>query len=245
MLTSLVSTSPMAARAGSVDVSVAALGAATRLFAKRGFEATSLQDIANEVGVTKPAILHHFPSKEELRRAVLAAILDHWRERLPAILLAATAADDRFDGVLGGFPRVLRRRPGSRAARRPRDARPARRDPRAHARARPPVDQRGRALHRARQGEGRAPHPDVDAEAYTVHVLSLVISALASERRRRRAREARHDDRRRARAVLAAELGRIARASLFVHPAPTASRPATPARKPPSAPSARSPKRKP
>ena len=47
--------------------------AASRLFAARGFDATPLQDIADEVGVTKQAVLHHFPTKV----ALLEAVLDH------------------------------------------------------------------------------------------------------------------------------------------------------------------------
>src|SRR5580692_5418937 len=83
------------------DVRVRALAAATRLFAERGFEGTSIQLIADAVGVSKPAVLHHFSSKEDLRRAVLESILEHWRDVLPRLLVAATASHDRFDAVFG------------------------------------------------------------------------------------------------------------------------------------------------
>src|SRR5947199_374412 len=79
----------------------------TRLFASQGFDGTSLQEIADEVGVSKPAVLHHFPSKEDLRRAVLDGILDHWREALPRLLLAATASTDRFEAVFGELHRFF------------------------------------------------------------------------------------------------------------------------------------------
>jgi len=36
------------------------------LFAQKGFFGVSMQDIANELGVTKAALYHHFTSKEEL-----------------------------------------------------------------------------------------------------------------------------------------------------------------------------------
>ena len=39
---------------------------ATRLFADRGFAGTSLQDIADAAGLTRPALYHYFASKEEL-----------------------------------------------------------------------------------------------------------------------------------------------------------------------------------
>ncbi|MGP3534191.1 TetR/AcrR family transcriptional regulator [Microbacterium sp. RD1] len=39
---------------------------ATRLFAQRGFSGTSFQDIADAVGLTRPALYHYVSSKDEL-----------------------------------------------------------------------------------------------------------------------------------------------------------------------------------
>src|SRR6202789_3463073 len=91
----------VAARAHENDVRASTVVAAMRLFAAHGFEGTALQDIADAVGVSKPAILHHFPSKEHMRQAVLDVILSHWNEALPRLLLAATAGADRFARVFG------------------------------------------------------------------------------------------------------------------------------------------------
>lgn len=44
---------------------------ATRLFAKRGFAATTLKDIADATGLTRPALYHYFANKE----AVLARLV--------------------------------------------------------------------------------------------------------------------------------------------------------------------------
>src|SRR6516225_3600253 len=95
------------ARASEPDVRAAIVAAATRLFAARGFEGTALQDIADAVGVTKPAVLHHFPSKEHVRQAVLGGILSHWNETLPRLLLAATASADRFEAVFAELHRFF------------------------------------------------------------------------------------------------------------------------------------------
>ncbi|MEO1928034.1 MAG: TetR/AcrR family transcriptional regulator [Nautiliaceae bacterium] len=39
---------------------------ALEIFAKKGYENTNLEEIAKEVGITKPAIYYHFKSKKEL-----------------------------------------------------------------------------------------------------------------------------------------------------------------------------------
>jgi AcrR family transcriptional regulator len=46
---------------------------AAALFARYGFEQTSVQAVADAVGLSKAGLLHHFPSKDALREAVLAA----------------------------------------------------------------------------------------------------------------------------------------------------------------------------
>lgn len=47
------------------------LDRAAALFAQRGFAKTSLQDVADAVELSKAGLLHHFPSKDALRTAVL------------------------------------------------------------------------------------------------------------------------------------------------------------------------------
>ena len=51
------------------------LTVATRLFAEHGFEATSVQQIVNEAGVTKGAMYHYFGSKDDLLYEVYARLL--------------------------------------------------------------------------------------------------------------------------------------------------------------------------
>ena len=69
---------PTAARPRS-DARDRILTAATRLFAQRGYNATSVQSVATEVGIRAPSLLYHFPSKELLRDAVLEALLARWK----------------------------------------------------------------------------------------------------------------------------------------------------------------------
>jgi AcrR family transcriptional regulator len=55
------------------------LDQAAALFARRGFAKTSVQEIADAVGLSKAGLLHHFPSKDALHTAVLvqAGVLGH------------------------------------------------------------------------------------------------------------------------------------------------------------------------
>jgi TetR/AcrR family transcriptional regulator len=74
--------------------------AAMRLFGARGVDATSLQTIADEVGITKQAVLYHFPSKEALRDHIISVLLDHWERELPGLLSAQKSGEDRFSSIL-------------------------------------------------------------------------------------------------------------------------------------------------
>lgn len=76
------------------------LSTATKLFARQGYDGTSLQSIASEVGIQKPSLLYHFPSKAALREAVLEALLARWKDVLPQALLAATSGENRLDATL-------------------------------------------------------------------------------------------------------------------------------------------------
>ncbi|MFI9488277.1 TetR/AcrR family transcriptional regulator [Promicromonospora sp. NPDC052451] len=66
------------------------LRTAIELFNQRGYDATSISDLAAELGVTKSAVYHHYASKE----ALLAAALDEALEELAAAVEAAATATD-------------------------------------------------------------------------------------------------------------------------------------------------------
>lgn len=183
---------------------------ATRLFSERGFDGTTLQDIAFAVQVTKPAVLHHFPSKEHVQQAVLEEIVQHWEGTLPRLLLAATAGETRFDTVLGAVYRFFAEDPFRtrvvlrHALDRPKEARALLRD-----KVRLWV---GAVASYIRSGREKGLHPkDVDEDAYVVLILQLIILAAASFDTMKEAMP----ESARAREAYDRELFRIARVALF------------------------------
>lgn len=60
----------------------AILRGAASAFARTGFAATSMEDVAEACGVTKLIVYRHFDSKEELYRAILQRVFDRQGEEL-------------------------------------------------------------------------------------------------------------------------------------------------------------------
>jgi AcrR family transcriptional regulator len=48
------------------------LDVALELFTEKGYDATSMREIAERLGITKPALYYHFDSKDDIVRALLA-----------------------------------------------------------------------------------------------------------------------------------------------------------------------------
>src|SRR3954447_6047741 len=76
----------------------ALLSSAARLFASRGFDGVSIEDLRSSVGVSGPAVYRHFPSKQ----AVLAALLVGVSEGLLSggRAVVSSAADDHASALV-------------------------------------------------------------------------------------------------------------------------------------------------
>ena len=78
------------------------LETARRLFAELGYDATSLQMIADEIGLTKAAVYYHFRAKSELLEAIMLPGV----QRLEALLDDAAAIRGRrarLEFLVSGF----------------------------------------------------------------------------------------------------------------------------------------------
>jgi AcrR family transcriptional regulator len=76
------------------------LEVAIELFAAGGFHATSMEDIADAAGVTKPVVYQHFPSKRALYRELLDDVDAQLTHRL---VLATASASTGRERVQEGF----------------------------------------------------------------------------------------------------------------------------------------------
>ena len=99
---------PAAPRRGRPGHDLAAVvRAAIELFNRKGYDATSIGDVAEELGVTKSAVYHHVPSKDHL----LARALDEALDELEATVTRASTADGsayvRLRGVVRHSVEVL------------------------------------------------------------------------------------------------------------------------------------------
>ena len=163
-----------------MDVRTHILKVATRRFARQGFDSTSLQEIADDVGVKKPSLLHHFPSKNELLRGVLDKLFDHWTVVLPRLLEAVTSGRSRFfeaitEELIGFFSEDPDR---ARLVVRELLDRPQQMQARLSQTLTPWITLIADYIRRGQQAGQVA--EGVDPEAYILHIVTLTVSAIAA-----------------------------------------------------------------
>lgn len=88
---------------------------AIEMFTERGYEATSMREIAERLDITKAALYYHFGSKEDIVRSLLAehlealdAMVDWAREQPVGPELPLRAVDRMVDFVSGAGMPVMR-----------------------------------------------------------------------------------------------------------------------------------------
>lgn len=92
----------MPVRVASAEVSVKKrlLDSAIRLFTARGYTATSVREIVEGAGVTKPALYYHFESKEAVYLAILNDLASYTDEVIARSRVASGPVRERLEGFL-------------------------------------------------------------------------------------------------------------------------------------------------
>jgi len=83
------------------------LAVAVKLFNERGYDGTSMEDLSRKLGITKSAIYHHVPSKQELLRLAVNRALDGLFAIADELDGVDGRAVDRLEYLVRGSVRVL------------------------------------------------------------------------------------------------------------------------------------------
>lgn len=83
------------------------LSSAQRLVQQRGFNGFSYADVANEVGIRKASLHHHFPTKSELGLALIERYSSDTEQGLQRIFSENKRADDRLNAYVSLYSHSL------------------------------------------------------------------------------------------------------------------------------------------
>jgi TetR/AcrR family transcriptional regulator, cholesterol catabolism regulator len=77
----------------------------SRLFAEKGYHATSMRDVGNEIGMSKSSMYNYFRSKEDILFHLMNDAMDEALETLQAICRADHSPDEKLSAVLDFYAR--------------------------------------------------------------------------------------------------------------------------------------------
>lgn len=72
------------------------IASAAELFARHGYRATTLQDIADQLGMSKPALYHYIQGKEDLLQPVYIAVLQEAVEELRTTVASSASPSEKL-----------------------------------------------------------------------------------------------------------------------------------------------------
>jgi TetR/AcrR family transcriptional regulator len=87
------------------------LDIATTLFAERGFDGTSMNDVAERVGMRKASLFYHFATKDALYEAVLDRLVRELGDSLSAVYTSEGTLVDRLEAAADAVSAAVSGRP--------------------------------------------------------------------------------------------------------------------------------------
>jgi AcrR family transcriptional regulator len=83
------------------------LGIGRKLFAERGFEGTSIEEIASQAGVSKPVVYEHFGGKEGLYAVVVDREVERLLTTVTGLLIEADHSREKFEAGMVALLRYI------------------------------------------------------------------------------------------------------------------------------------------
>lgn len=83
---------------------------AARIICEKGYDATSMNDIAEAVGITKAGIYHHIPGKKELLFRIMNFGMDELDEEVILPARAIADAEQRLRAIITNHVQLITRR---------------------------------------------------------------------------------------------------------------------------------------
>ena len=85
--------------------------AAGQLFVEKGFEETSMSDIAAEVGINRTALHYYFRTKEKMFQAVFGDLIQEFLPRMQVIFLEDKPLMEKIERVIDTYFEIFRDNP--------------------------------------------------------------------------------------------------------------------------------------
>ena len=79
------------------------LDAAHTLFTTKGFQPTTMEDILRIVGIAKGTLYYHFPSKEQILKALVLRIVCQVEQQAREIAAASAPAADKLAAIMSAM----------------------------------------------------------------------------------------------------------------------------------------------
>lgn len=79
------------------------LNAAHTLFTTKGFQPTTMEDILKVVGIAKGTLYYHFPSKEQILKALILRIVGQVEQRARELAASSAPALDKLKAIMAAM----------------------------------------------------------------------------------------------------------------------------------------------